>query len=322
MNAIKTGTNQDLDGLMMSWNTKYTAGVWIGNYNRSPYGGSPENVTDPIMKSFMEGAIDSLGNVKPDNWVQPADIKTLPAFRSGVPFRGEATPPATDLFPSWYVGGGKTSSNSQPVDKVSGLTATSCTPADAKIAPNGSTSSSLNVDIYMGGRPNISGSSAPSSSSSAQASDNVHSCSDQLPTATITAINGQPVSDNTATCPATGCTIMVHVEQGTHALTDSNYPDYPGTLSLIVNGQTVQSQPVNSPGDYTLTFTPSAGTSGSVQVTAQVTDSVLYQGSDTQTVTIANTTSFNGFPTTSGGDGNGRNRSLGGNSIFASALRR
>ena len=40
-NAIKTGTNQDLDGLMMSWNTKYTAGVWIGNYDRSPYGGTP-----------------------------------------------------------------------------------------------------------------------------------------------------------------------------------------------------------------------------------------------------------------------------------------
>jgi penicillin-binding protein 1A len=318
--AIKTGTNQDLDGLMMSWNAKFTAGVWIGNYNRSPYGGSPENVTDPIMKAFMEGAIDSLGNVKADNWAQPADIKFLPAYLSNVPFTSESKPQSTDIFPSWYVGGGKSSSAGQTMDKVSGLVATACTPADAKQTVGGGTSGALNVDIYAGGRPNISGSSTPSTSTSPQSTDNVHSCSDSPPTATITAINGQPVSGNDITCPSTGCTIMVHVEQGTHALTDSNYPQYPGTLTLVVNSQKVQSQPVNSSGDYTLNFTPPTGSSGNIQVTAQVTDSVLYQGSDTQTVTITGTTGFRS-PTTSGGSGGDGGRNSGVLATYARHLR-
>ncbi len=321
-NAIKTGTNQDLDGLMMSWNTKYTAGVWIGNYDRSPYGGSPENVTDPIMKSFMDGAIDSLGNVKPVNWTTPSGLKSLPAFHSSVPFKSESQPPANDFFPSWYVG--KASSSKQlTYDKVSGLIATSCTPDSAKQAPSAATSSSLNVDLYMGGAPNVgSGSSTSTSTPAASAYDNVHSCGDSPPTATITGVcdttghNCVSVNGGTTTCPNTGCAIEVHVEQGTHPFDDSQYPTFPGTLSLVVNGQTVQSQPVSSSGDYTLTFTPPAGSSGSIQVTANVTDSVLYQGSDTQSITIPNTTSFFRMPTSGGGSGGGGNP----NDLFAGAF--
>lgn len=310
-NAIKTGTNQDLDGLMMSWNTKYTAGVWIGNYDRSPYGGTPEKVTDPIMKTWMEGAIDNLGNVKPQNWAQPSDIKTAAAYHSALPFSSEAPPPATDLYPSWYVGTSKTTSSYSTIDKVSGLQATSCTPSLAKQSVGGSYSSQLNVDIYMGGHTNISGSSSSSSSSSATASDDVHSCSDASPTATITAVNGVSTSgSNTPTCPATGCTILIHVEQGTHPLTDSAYPNYPGTLNLIVNGQTVQTEQVNQTGDYSLTYTPPAGSDGSIQLEAEVTDSVLYSGTDTATINVSSTSSTGGrgagvAPTSGGSGGTG-----------------
>jgi len=312
-NAIKTGTNQDLDGLMMSWNTKYTAGIWIGNYDRSPYGGNPENVTDPIMKAFMEGAINSLGSIKPNNWVQPSDVKVLAAFHSSVPFSSESQPPSTDLFPSWYVGGGKSSSTGQTIDKVSGLLATSCTPAAARQTMGGGSKGALNVDIYAGGHTNISGNGTPSSAGTSTATDDVHSCSDSPPTATITAVDGQPVNGGGALqCSNSSCTIMVHVEQGTHALTDSSYPNYPGTLTLLVNGQSVQSQAVDSSGDYQFSYTPAAGTNGSVQITAQVTDSVLYQGSDTQTITIPTTTSFRD-QTNGQGSGNGRGR---GNGFF------
>ncbi|MEJ0073591.1 MAG: hypothetical protein WDN27_06005 [Candidatus Saccharibacteria bacterium] len=239
-NAIKTGTNQDLDGLMMSWNTKYTAGVWIGNYDRSPYGGTPEKVTDPIMKSWMQGAIDNLGDVKPANWTQPSDIKTASAYHSAIPFNGEATPPSTDLYPSWYVGGStKTTGSSQATDKVSGLLATNCTPDSAKATGNSGITSQWNVDIYMGGTPNITAGSTSTAAPNSQAYDNVHSCSDSPPTANITAVNGASTGGSqTLNCPLTGCTILVHVEQGTHPLTDSTtYPQYPGTLSLIVNGK-------------------------------------------------------------------------------------
>jgi len=96
---------------------------------------------------------------------------------------------------------------------------------------------------------------------------------------------------------------MVHVEQGTHDFTDSNYPNFPGTLSLIVNGQTVQSEQVDDSGDYSLTYIPSTGASGSIEVQAQVTDSVLYSGTDTQTINIKTTSSFFRSPTISGGNG-------------------
>jgi len=296
-NAIKTGTNEDLDGLMMSWNTKYTAGVWIGNYDRHGYKGTPEIVTDPIMKAWMQGAIDNLGNVKPQNWTQPSDIKTLPAFRSGVPFKAEATPPSTDLFPSWYVG--KSSGSTAPVDKVSGKLATNCTPSLARSSASYGSSSALNVDIFMGGSPNST--TAASSSSGSKATDDVHSCGDQLPGAYITAVtpmSGAPTGNgNTATNCASGCTIVVHVEQGTHPLSDSNYPDNPGTLKLLVNGQVVQSQVVSDSNDYSFTYTPSGGSSGDVQLEAQVIDSVLYsKTSDPQSVSISPATTQSNSP--------------------------
>ncbi|HSX06917.1 MAG TPA: transglycosylase domain-containing protein [Candidatus Saccharimonadia bacterium] len=309
-NAIKTGTNQDINGMMMSWNTKYTAGVWIGNYDgTTPFNGTPENVTDPIMKQFMQGAIDSLGNVKPVNWTQPSDIKVLSASHSNVPFKNEATPPSTDLYPSWYVGGKSSgSNNSQATDKVSGLLATSCTPQLAR-QTGSSNSGQWNVDIYAGGTPNISSTASTNSSSAASAQDNVHDCKSTSPDVQITAVNGVSTgSGATLTCPATSCQVLVHVDAGSHLLTDSNYPQYPGTLTLIVNGQTVATQEVDETNDYPLTFTPPSGSSGSIQLEAQVSDSLLYSGTDTQAVTVTSgtTTSYRKQTNTSGdGDTNG-----------------
>jgi membrane peptidoglycan carboxypeptidase len=320
-NAIKTGTNQDLDGLMLSWNAKYTSGIWIGNYDRSPYGGNPENVTDPIMKEYVQGAIDNLGNVQPQNWTQPTDIKTLAAFHSSVPFSTESTPPSTDLFPSWY--SGKTTGSSQTTDKVSGKIATSCTPALARQSAYNSSTTQWNVDIYSGGRPNSTTQSS-SSSSTSNATDDVHSCSDSdnMPTASITAVNNVSTNGSTTpTCPAAGCTIMVHVERGAHPLTDSAYPQYPGTLTLSVNGQVVQSKEVDTNGDYPLAYVPDSSATGSVQIQVQVTDSVLYQSSaDTATINIGTGhTSFNPLGTTSGPGGDGKPGRRGPNSL-ASAL--
>lgn len=300
--AIKTGTtNYNFDGLMMAWNTKFTNGIWIGNHTRNvAFNTSPENITDPIMKEYMEGALDSLGDVKPTNWVQPSDIKTASAYvLHSAPYSTQNVPSSsTDLYPSWYVG--HTSGTSATLDKVSGRLATSCTPDAARQTTSNGNISSWNVDLFMGGNP----SSTATANNSSQGSDNVHSCSDDPPTATITAVNGSSTSGSTLTCPTSGCTIMVHVEQGTHPLTDSAYPNYPGTLNLIVNGQVVQSQEVDNTGDYQLTYTPPAGTTGDIQIQAQVTDSVLYSGSDTKTITISDTNSKKtGLAPTSGGPG-------------------
>lgn len=302
--GIKTGTtNYNFDGLMMNWNPKFTTGIWIGNHTRNvPFNTSPENITDPIMKEFMQGAIDSLGNVKPQNWVQPSDIKTASAFVNTHKYLGQVVPSkSTDIYPSWYVG--TTKSSAATLDKVSGKLATSCTPELARQRTYNGNTSSWNVDLFMGGNP----STTATNDNSSQGSDDVHSCSDAQPTATITAVNGVSTNSGNATCPSTGCTILVHIEQGTHPLTDSQYPNYPGTLNLVVNGAVVQSQSVDSSGDYQLTYTPPAGSSGSIQLEAQVTDSVLYQGTDTATIVIAsgNTGHGGGGPVPTGGRGGG-----------------
>ena len=84
---------------------------------------------------------------------------------------------------------------------------------------------------------------------------------------------------------------MIHVEQGTHGFTDDTYPNYPGALSLIVGGQTVQTQAVTGTGshDYQLVYKPAAGVSGEIQLQALVTDSVLYSGTDTVTIDVGST---------------------------------
>ena len=294
-NAIKTGTtNYNYDGLMMTWNPKYTAGIWIGNHSRNvAFNTSPENITDPIMKEFMEGAIDNLGNVKAQQFAAPTDIKTATAFVNTRKYVGQQVPSAsTDIYPSWYVG--KVASGSAAAtDKVSGKLATTCTPSMARLSSGGGSLSALNADIFMGGTPNTT-TASNSTGSSTKGSDDVHSCSDLSPSAYITAVtplNGNPIgSGSSATC-ANGCTVMVHVEQGTHPLSDRSYPDYPGTLNLLVNGQSVQSQQIGNSGDYTFRYTPAAGSTGTAQLEAQVVDSVLYSGtSDAQTVSISSAT--------------------------------
>jgi penicillin-binding protein 1A len=295
-NAIKTGTtNYNYDGLMLTWNPKYTAGIWIGNHTRNQaFNTSPENITDPIMKAFMQGAIDQLGSVKAQQFVAPTDIKTAAAFVNTHKYVGQQVPSSsTDIYPSWYVG--KVANGSAAAtDKVSGKLATSCTPTLARQSNGGGSVSALNVDLFMHGTPNTTTSSS-SSGNAPKESDDVHSCSDQSPTADITAVtplNGSPTGNgNSGTNCANGCTIMVYVQQGTHPLSDSNYPNFPGTLKLLINGQEAQSQSISNTGDYTFTYTPSAGSSGTAQLEVQVIDSVLYSGtSDAQTVAISPTT--------------------------------
>ncbi|PID30635.1 hypothetical protein CSA80_00750 [Candidatus Saccharibacteria bacterium] len=277
--AIKTGTTNDLlDGVMVSWSKKYSAGIWVGNHTRTvPYWGQPENMTAPIMKQFMQGAHDRAGPA--DNWEQPNGIKTLPAFvnrkRNGY---GQVVPSrSTDLFPSWYVGQSK--STNETLDKVSNKLATNCTPPLAQYKARNSNAANWNVDVFAGGS---TGGSAPTVSK-----DDIHNCNDTKPTAAITAINGASSSSQAElTCPQAGCTIRVRVDQGTHPLSSGARPDFPGTLALLINGQSVQSQAVGASGDYQFTYVPSGDEDETVQITVQVTDSVLYQASDNASVTV------------------------------------
>jgi len=267
--AVKTGTtNNSFDGLMTSWSTQYAVVSWVGSYTRNIALVTPgfEYQTEPLTRGMMEYLHQGQ---KPNNWVQPSDIKVLPSFvvRNHVHY-GDAEPsPTDDIYPSWYVGGNTSGkSTAQTIDKVSDQIATSCTPADARELVTNGNASSWNIDIWKGGTPNIGTAIKPTGTNTA-ATDDVHNCNDSPPTVTLTA---------PATCNGS-CTITATVTQGTHSLSDPQYPQFPGTVIITLNGTQIYSSDVsNSPSTVSFTYTPTSSGSGTLK--AVVTDSVLYQG--------------------------------------------
>lgn len=268
--AVKTGTtNNSFDGLMMSWNTQYAVGSWVGYHTRNQAlnAAGMEFITLPLTRTVMEYALDSL-HTTPVNWSEPAGIQHLPAYKSQMPYATMGPAVTTDIYPSWYKQR-SVSSSSVVLDKVSGKVATSCTPELAKQQLSGNAApNAFSIDVFYPPGNNA----ANSTSSNNGAPDDVHLCSDSPPTVTLTA------SDCTDSC-----TISATPFAGTHPLNDSNYPQYLGTVTIAVNGNTVCTSSNISDGvpvqcNYSPTFT------GSGTITATVTDSVLYSGSDTATV--------------------------------------
>lgn len=263
--AIKTGTTNDsFDGLMMSWNTQYAVGSWVGYHTRNKALTTfMENLTIPLTRTMMEYALDNV-HTAPVNWTEPNGIQHLPAYvvRNKLSSNGEIVPsPTTDLFPSWYKQKSNTSGNSV-IDRVSNKLATSCTPDSAKQNLGGSAApNSFSVDQFY-----PPGQGASSSNVDTSAQDDVHHCGDSPPTINLTA---DQHSDGTYT-------ITAFVSAGTHAFNDSIYPQFPGTVTFSINGNVVKTAQVNDPQDnVSFEYTPTA----SGTMTATVTDSVLYSAS-------------------------------------------
>jgi membrane peptidoglycan carboxypeptidase len=271
--AIKTGTtNNGFDGLMMGWNTQFAVGSWVGYHTRNkPLSGAMEYSTTPLARGFMTAALDSL-HTTPTGWTEPSDIQHQPGFvvRSHVGIGSVEPSPATEIYPSWYKPKA-TSSQSQTIDKVSNKLATTCTPASAKDIVGGNAApNSFSVDNYY--PPGSNGSAASSAAANSAASDDVHKCSDSPPTISVTATDN---NNGTAT-------IAAFVSAGTHPLNDSNYSQFPGTVTFSVNGQSIGTKGANDPQDN-VSISYTIPSSGSYTITAAVTDSVLYSATDTTT---------------------------------------
>jgi membrane peptidoglycan carboxypeptidase len=287
--AVKTGTtNDNFDGLMTAWTTKYAVASWVGNHSRQVAlrSAGMEFLTTPLTRGFITAALDAEGGT-PVNWTQPAGIKKLPAYvvRNHVGVGSIEPSPTTDLFPSWYQP--KAASNqSTTIDKVSNKQATTCTPTLAKqVTGGGAAPNTLSADIYYGATGATSSSSASANTSG---SDDVHSCSDNPPSISSVFINGQDVTGGgDTTCDNGSCTITTTVTQGTHPLSDAQYAQFPGTVNLLVNGVVAQSKTVSdSPSSISFTY---AG-SGTASVAIQVIDSVLYDAtSSTVAITFSAT---------------------------------
>ena len=286
---MKTGTTNDSkDGWMMGMSTKYAAGVWVGYHTRQRVmSGTMETMTLPMWRSFMQKAHD---NIEPIEREKPAGLQNLPAFvvRSN-PGLGAVVPSAAnDWFPSWYKGNNK-AAEGQTIDKVSNKLATNCTPERAKEKVTGASANQFSADRFVTGAGNANTSEQ----------DDVHKCEDAKPSI---AINASPSGNSYV--------LSVDVVQGTHALSSDKFK---GTVNYIVDGQTVRSFQVDNAGSGLASFTYTPDFTGSKEIRAEIIDSVLYDSSDTATLT-ANTSSYTveaeslggnnyGFTWTAGGVG-------------------
>ena len=291
--SVKTGTtNNNFDGLMTAWSTRYAVASWVGYHtrNKAMNSGGMEYMTTPLTRNFMQGALDNLG-VKGETWTKPATVKTLPAYvqRTHVGVGSVEPGPTTDYFPSWYTGrAGASTNTSQVIDKVSGGIATSCTPDSAKQTVGGANANSFSADIFY-----PIGQASGSTATATNNPDNVHNCSDAKPSLTLTAPGSCDANDN----GGQGCTITVVASAGTHPLGGSSFG---GTVTVSVNGNQVNSQNVSdSPSTISFNYKPTSG--GPATITATVTDSVLYQATQSAQTTM----SLSASSPSNNGNGNG-----------------
>lgn len=285
--AVKTGTtNDNYDGLMTAWTTKYAVASWVGYHtrNKSMTAGHMEAMTEPLTEGFMKAA---LADVEPVNWKPPAGLKKLPSYvqRTHVGDGSIEPGPSTDWYPSWYKGNASKGS-AVTIDKVSNRKATSCTPPAARETVGGANANTFSIDIFVNG--------GSSSSSTYTGSDNIHDCSDDPPSITVQAPTGNECVVGQA------CTFSVTPFQGTHPLSSNSFP---GTLTVKVDGKTITKHVSQSGVPISFEYTPKK--KGNKTISATITDSVLYSGSDSASFSVQpGQTGGNGGPGNSG-DGNG-----------------
>ncbi len=261
--AMKTGTTNDAkDGWMTGYSTQYSAAVWVGYHNRTKaMSGTMEAMTQPVWQGWMQAAHKDL---KPEDRAKPVGVQSLPAYivRSHVGIGSVEPSTATDLFPGWYKAGQKKSGSKRTIDIVSNKTATDCTPERARKEINDAEANGFSIDKYVNGG---------AANADASQQDDVHKCDDVKPSITLAVTkNGNNYH------------FEASVGQGTHPLSSDQYP---GTVTFSADGQVLDggSFSVNNPG--TVAFDYTANFDGSKTITATIVDSVLYDASDSATIT-------------------------------------
>lgn len=260
--SMKTGTTNDSkDGWMMGYSTQYAGGTWVGYHNRQrAMSGFMERMTQPIWDGVMRRVHADL---KPEEREKPAGIQSLPAFvvRNHVGNGSIEPSPSTDLFPSWYKS--KTNSGTSAViDRVSKKLATDCTPERAKERASNAQANLFSGDTFHGGL-----------TSNTSEKDDVHKCEDAKPSVSL---NAPSLCDDK-------CTFKAVVRQGTHPISSS---EFPGVVNFYVGSNLIKSVNVgSSPATVSVSYNSDAN--GSNTVRAEVIDSVLYDSSDSKTVSFS-----------------------------------
>jgi membrane peptidoglycan carboxypeptidase len=255
--SLKTGTtNDNKDGWMMGFSTKYAAGVWVGHHTgQVEMSGFMETMTQPIWTNFMQRAHDGKD---PIARAKPAGLQTLPAYvvTSHVGVSSIEPSPSQDIFPAWYKKPG-TASNGEKLkkDKVSGKVATECTPALAV------------EEITEGNAAQYSSDPFYSSTTNSEDKDDIHKCDDLRPTVSVSSINNGNGN----------YTFEVSVGNGTHPIASDKFS---GKLTVSIDGNVIAdgARDITGPGIYQFTYVSSLAETATLTVT--VSDSALYEAQD------------------------------------------
>ncbi len=282
--SLKTGTTNDTkDGLLMGYSTKYAAGVWVGYHNRQvEMSGFMETMTRPIWKGWMDAAH---ANIKPIEREKPAGVQSLPAYlmrsKAG---GGQIVPsPSNDLFPSWYKRNSSSSRIKQTIDIVSNKLATDCTPPKARKETSDAAANQFSSDIFVGG-----GSANQANSTE---KDDVHKCSDAKPRISLSV---EPSGDK--------YNLIATFNPGTFPLSSDKFK---GNITFSANGKGLPGGSYEVSKGGTIVYQNYKPT-GKTTITVSITDSVLYDSSDSETV--SGSTGTNSGPSlTSAVKGSGSN---------------
>lgn len=273
--SLKTGTtNDNKDGWLMGFSTKYAAGIWVGHHTgQVEMSGFMETMTQPIWGGWMQRAHD---NIEPIPREKPTTVQTLPAYivRNHVGVSSIEPSPSTDLFPEWYVKPGSTNGDEKIIrDRVSNKRATECTPPLALEEVTQGDAASFSSDPFYDAATN------------SQDEDDVHRCEDIKPTVALSVVEN---SDGRYT-------FEISVGNGTHPISSDKFA---GQLNVTIDGQAIPngSIQIGGPGVYAINYTSIYDSTKTVRV--EVIDSVLYSTIDARDV------NFN-LPNTGGGGGNG-----------------
>jgi membrane peptidoglycan carboxypeptidase len=298
--AYKSGTQfEQYNGLVMAASTQYAVGMWVGcpdhcQQNTTcndgtatapvdlPCGSTQqmEYMTVPVVKSFMLSVLKPLPVT---NWTAPAGIQTLPAYCQTKKINSDVPPTNcsnyTDIYPSWYKQ--SQAAKGGTYDLVSGDLATSCTPALAKVTVAADSDVSIySIDPFY--TVNATGQASTVNLYNSTKNDTIHQCSDSPPK--ITLVPQTDGSGSGATCSQGTCTFSITVTQGTHPLTDSQYPiqinalvssqSIPATCNDLVSSINANNGDTGEDNECTFSY----NTPGTPNLSVEVIDSVLDSG--------------------------------------------